>query len=271
MNDLKVLGQEKVGDFKFTGIEGGFGESKKSMLIKDIAEIHNRPVKVINQAINMNRKRFKYGIDILDLKQESGSIKLTEFFTKQQIANFKNIYLLSERGYSKLLKILEDDTAWDIYDQLVDNYFTMRQSIQSENKALLADKRLEIMEQNAATRRAQLMYKIAMETKNPRHKEELLYQASKEIAGDMEFVSEDASGEYFGMFYTATQIANIAGLPNGAMIVGRIANQYRIKPFYGTENKYSRIMITPDGIQQTIYKTPGKDKLLEILENEGYI
>lgn len=37
MNSLKILGQEKVGNFEFTGIEGGFGEGKKSMLVKDIA------------------------------------------------------------------------------------------------------------------------------------------------------------------------------------------------------------------------------------------
>lgn len=68
MNSLKILGQEKVGNFEFTGIEGGFGEGKKSMLVKDIAEIHKRSSKVINQAINMNIKRFRAGVDILDLK-----------------------------------------------------------------------------------------------------------------------------------------------------------------------------------------------------------
>lgn len=47
-------------------------------------------------------------------------------FTKAQWGNANNIYLLSERGYAKLLKILEDDKAWEIYDELVDNYFNMR-------------------------------------------------------------------------------------------------------------------------------------------------
>ncbi len=39
------------------------------MLAKDVALIHGRPVKAINQAINRNRKRFKEGIDLIDLKQ----------------------------------------------------------------------------------------------------------------------------------------------------------------------------------------------------------
>ena len=139
MNELKILGTEKVGNFKFTGIEGGFGENKKAMLVKDIATIHGRPVKAINQAINMNRARFKDGIDVIDLKIESGSIKLTEFFNRQQIANSNNIYLLSERGYAKLLKILEDDKAWEIYDELVDNYFNMRYVIQKKDSYMITD------------------------------------------------------------------------------------------------------------------------------------
>lgn len=139
MNDLKVLGTEKIGKFEFTGIEGEFGENKKAMLVKDIATTHDRPVKAINQAINMNRARFKDGIDVIDLKIESGSIKLTEFFNRQQIANSNNIYLLSERGYAKLLKILEDDKAWEIYDELVDNYFNMRYVIQKQDSYMITD------------------------------------------------------------------------------------------------------------------------------------
>lgn len=59
-----------------------YHDSKKAMLAKDVALIHGRPVKAINQAINMNRNRFRDGIDIIDLKQESGSIKLTMLMMK---------------------------------------------------------------------------------------------------------------------------------------------------------------------------------------------
>lgn len=67
MDELKVLGTEKIGSSEFTGIEGGFGENKKSMLAKDIAVIHNRPVFKINQLITDNIKRFKTNIDLIDL------------------------------------------------------------------------------------------------------------------------------------------------------------------------------------------------------------
>lgn len=66
---LKVLGQKKIGQYEFTGIEGGFGENKRAMLVKDIAAIHGKEVKEVNRLIKSNINRFKFGIDLLDLKR----------------------------------------------------------------------------------------------------------------------------------------------------------------------------------------------------------
>ena len=273
MNSLKILGQEKVGNFEFTGIEGGFCEGKKSMLVKDIAEIHKRSSKVINQAINMNIKRFRAGVDILDLKASNFEVNLIDLgFTQNAINRSNNIYLLSERGYSKLLKILEDDTAWEIYDQLVDNYFAMRQSIQSENKALLADKRLEIMEQNAATRRAQLMYKIAMATKSQRHRELMLNRAGKELVGEMVIPAMEVES----VEYTASEVAEKlgvltkAGKPYPAK-VGEYANRISLKAEQPGQNEYGRWIISKSKysakeVAQWVYFEAGVQKLKEYLE-----
>ncbi|MEC5308043.1 ORF6N domain-containing protein [Bacillus thuringiensis] len=128
MKQLQVIGKQNIAGYEFTGIEGGFGEGKKAMLVKEIAEIHNRPIKEINRRINENHIRFTNGVDIIDLK--SGAFNPPQLsnlgFSNMQIAKSNNIYLLSERGYAKLLKILEDDTAWELYDQFVDGYFNMR-------------------------------------------------------------------------------------------------------------------------------------------------
>lgn len=133
MNELKNIGKQHIGKYEFTGIEGGFGDGKKAMLVKDIAEIHGKEVKEINRLINNNIDRFKKDIDLIDLKQVISNHLFSEYgFTKAQWGNSNNIYLLSERGYSKLLKILEDDKAWEVYEELVDNYFNMR----SEQKRL---------------------------------------------------------------------------------------------------------------------------------------
>ncbi|MFY0126693.1 MULTISPECIES: ORF6N domain-containing protein [Bacillus cereus group] len=128
-NELHILGKQHVAGYEFTGIEGGFGEGKKAMLVKEIAEIHEKEVKHINLRINENRSRFKDGIDIVDLKGTIFEVGLTDhnILSKMMVSKSNNIYLLSERGYAKLLKILEDDTAWELYDQFVDGYFNMRE------------------------------------------------------------------------------------------------------------------------------------------------
>lgn len=132
---IKVTGTQSLGSFQFTGIEGGFGEGKKAMLVKDIAAIHGREVKHINELVNRNLIRFKTDLDVIDLKvavQDDHNL-IGYGFTKMQIAKSPNLYLLSERGYAKLLKILEDDKAWEIYDQLVDTYFNMRSELDTSN------------------------------------------------------------------------------------------------------------------------------------------
>lgn len=137
MNELRLKGKTEVEGMQFNHIEGGFGENQKSMLVKDISEIHKREVKQINQAINMNRIRFKDGVDVIDLKGAEFEVNLIDngVYTQNAINRSNNIYLLSERGYSKLLKILEDDFAWEQYEKLVDGYFNMRKT-QKDLKAL---------------------------------------------------------------------------------------------------------------------------------------
>lgn len=134
MNNLKVIGKENIDGYEFTAIEGGFGDGTRGMLVRDIADIHGQPVGNINRNIEKSISRFTTGVDIIDLKQEKFTMLLKQSGYKQnQINPAKHIYLLSERGYSKLLKILEDDTAWDIYDKFVDGYFNMRKKIKTND------------------------------------------------------------------------------------------------------------------------------------------
>lgn len=233
MQELKVLGKEKVGKFEFTGIEGGFGEGKKAMLVRDIAMIHNQTMGNVNLLINRNRKRFKDGIDIIDLKEDNFAIVLSNSgFSQNQINASKHVYLLSERGYAKLLKILEDDKAWEIYDELVDNYFNMRQAIKADNKALVANKRLAIMEENAKTRKANLLYKIAMATESQSSAQSMLALAAKELTGEMTIPVMKRKE------YSATEVGEKLGI--SSQKVGKIANQLGIKAEQPGQNRFGR-------------------------------
>lgn len=134
MNKLKINGSTKFMGVELPIIEGGFGKDKKCILAKDVAEIHGKELKYINKQINNNIKRFKDGIDIIDLKTSSFDEPVLEMknqgiLTQAQIGNANNIYILSERGYSKLIKILDDDKSWEVHDELIDHYFRLREQV----------------------------------------------------------------------------------------------------------------------------------------------
>lgn len=132
MVHIQAIGIQKIGNYEFIAIEGGFGEGKRGLTVKDIADIHETEVRRINEVINRNRNRFVDDVDIVDLKSVIvlNDSEIAEFgFTQNAFNASKSIFILSERGYTKLLKILEDDKAWEIYDELVDNYFSMRKQV----------------------------------------------------------------------------------------------------------------------------------------------
>ena len=112
---ITIKGTAQVGEAVICHIEGGFGPDVKALLVKDIAGIHGRDLKCINHAIHRNRKRFKDGLHIIDLKGTGLEFDLIELgiYSQNSVNASKYIYALSEQGYTILLKILRDDVAWD--------------------------------------------------------------------------------------------------------------------------------------------------------------
>ena len=110
-----IKGTAQVGGAAICHIEGGFGPDVKALLAKDIAKIHGRELKAINGAINANRKRFKDGLHIIDLKGTGLEFDLIDLgiYSQNGVNASKYIYALSEQGYTLLLKIIRDDLAWD--------------------------------------------------------------------------------------------------------------------------------------------------------------
>ena len=135
MKELTVKGLVTVEGMKFHEIEGGFGEDKKSMLAKEIAEIHGKGLKHINEAINKNRGRFVDGIDIVDVKDTEFEVDLVdhEIYTQNAANRSKNIYLLSEQGYMALVNLMRTEKAKEIRKQLRREYFAMRKVIKENS------------------------------------------------------------------------------------------------------------------------------------------
>lgn len=133
-NEILVIGKQVFMGKEIPVIEGGFGKGKKCICDKTIAEIHRMKTFHVRELLNNNIKRFKENIDFIDLKQRIGVGDILELlqelgYAKQSITQAAHIYLLSERGYAKLIKIMDTDLAWEIHDKLINEYFTMRDNI----------------------------------------------------------------------------------------------------------------------------------------------
>lgn len=206
MNELAVKGKQEFMGKEIPIIYGGFGEGQKVMLARDVAEIHGAELKAINQNINRNIKRFRENVDIIDLKTQS--LPVTELeqlgFNKQSVANSKNIYLLSERGYAKLIKIMDTDLAWEIHDKLIDEYFQLREQKEQEQQTLLAD-----------TRYAEALLELYDLTGHDKNKTlniagALQGQTKEDITINIEAVEEPA---YKPHYYSITELANSGLVP----------------------------------------------------------
>ena len=136
MNNITINGTQNFMGKEIPVIEGGFGEGKKVILAKTIAEIHEMNLGKINQLINNNIDEFEDGIDILDLKlNDTYKVSLQELnFSNRDITISKNIYLLSEQGYMALVMLMRTEKAKEIRKQLRREYFAMREVINSDEQ-----------------------------------------------------------------------------------------------------------------------------------------
>ena len=135
-NTLAVNGTKEINGKEVKEVRGGFGENQKCLLDKQIADVHSIKAIHVRELINKNIKRFKEGVDYIDLKQgiDHTDTLLELGYSKSAITQTKNIYVLSERGYAKVIKIMDSDIAWEIHDELIDNYFKMEEQLEQINE-----------------------------------------------------------------------------------------------------------------------------------------
>lgn len=130
MNELTIRGTQSFMGKEIPVVLGGFGQDKKCISDKTIAEIHGMEIKHVRELINRSISRFREGTDYVDLKgvvQNDTLILLKSMrYSQQSIVQSAHIYILSKRGYAKLIKIMDTDLAWEIHDKLIDEYFELR-------------------------------------------------------------------------------------------------------------------------------------------------
>ena len=102
----------------------------------DIARLHNKEVKRVNEQFERNKERLKEGVDyfLISVEEFSKSLSATQNFIPN---NVKDIKLFTERGYLKLTKSFTDDLSWEVQDLLVDSYFKLKEIISTKDSLLL--------------------------------------------------------------------------------------------------------------------------------------
>lgn len=129
--NLTVTGKQPFMDGEIPVVTGGFGPGAKCICDKTVAELHGMNTFDVRRRIGDNISRFRENVDYIDLAQRMRETQTLELlaslgYAKQSITQAAHIYLLSERGYAKLVKIMDTDQAWDIYEHLLDEYFYLR-------------------------------------------------------------------------------------------------------------------------------------------------
>ena len=129
--ELQVKGTQKLNGKDVTIIEGGFGEGQKCILANDIAGQHGLELRVINQMIDRNITRYTKD-DLLDLCDENFKITACDLGLITSNRQ-KHCYILSERGYIKLVSSManDNDKKWEVMDEVINNYFKMREIVNS--------------------------------------------------------------------------------------------------------------------------------------------
>ena len=116
-NELKVVTKQNFMGQDIPVVLGGFGEGKKCISDKTIAEIHNQPDREIRRRITDNIKRFRENVDIIDLKQRVGESHTLEIllnigYSKQaSVLRYKcnnNMNLTSCSAYTRTEALLDN-------------------------------------------------------------------------------------------------------------------------------------------------------------------
>lgn len=195
MNNLVIRGTQTIEGKEVRVIEGGFGEGQKCMLASDIAEQHEVEQKYLNRLITKNLKRFSNN-DLINLCDENFKV-LSEHLGLITSNVQKYCYLLSERGYTKLVAMMANDNEkkWEVMDKLVDDYFRMREALRPQVPQDYLSALKALVESEEEKQRIALEKAKVEEEKNRLIHQGKLYTTT-EIAKELGFKSAKAFNEF---------------------------------------------------------------------------
>ena len=108
---------------------------------QQIAEAYGSDTRVISNNFNRNKDRYVEGKHYICLEGD----ELKDFKTNHQFddsSRINKLYLWTEKGAFLHAKSLNTDTAWEVYDRLVDNYFEKPKTV-----PMTTDQKIQLLAQ----------------------------------------------------------------------------------------------------------------------------
>lgn len=104
-------------------------DNRRVLTTTQIAESYETDNKVISNNFNRNKERYKEGKHYIALTGENKRefINLHQF--EDGSKNAQILYLWTEKGAWLHAKSLNTDKAWDAYEMLVDEYYTVKENV----------------------------------------------------------------------------------------------------------------------------------------------
>ena len=99
----------------------------------DIANLHERDIKRVNEQFKNNRDKLIENEDYFIVKRDKISKSIISTLEKLP-PNMKELVLFTESGYLMLVKTFNDDLSWKIQGVLIKSYFKIKELQQNEFK-----------------------------------------------------------------------------------------------------------------------------------------
>ncbi|MBY6935245.1 ORF6N domain-containing protein [Clostridium botulinum] len=126
MNNLITINDTDLTIKEFNG--------QRVVTFKDIDLLHERTEGTAGRNFRENKKHFIKNEDYFCIKGEQ--LRNFKQATNSVGSNTKEIIFITESGYLMLVKSLQDDLAWKVQRELVNNYFRIKEVINNQNSLI---------------------------------------------------------------------------------------------------------------------------------------
>lgn len=230
----------------------------------DIARVHKREPREINQQFirlrnKMEENKHYYSIKNVLENKESLTVILGEVLYKSLPFNVKEIILFTQKGYLFLNKNFTDDLSYRVQEILIDDYFTLKEIVESQSRFKLPTTYAEALRELATV--VEEKEKLEIENKEMKPKvdfaDAFLLNAKKDISmGEFAKLTEKEFG--IGRNKMFELLRNL-----GILMKNNLPYQQYMKYFTITEGtKNGKDYLT------TLIKVEGQAYLLKRLKKE---